>query len=88
LPAPIANLSAQRKAKGIPPMTQAHYSAVLDHPPNHVWSLIRDFNNYPAYIDGVSESLIEDDKGGDEIGRRQALLLSRKLDPPAPDRSL
>ncbi|RQH12163.1 SRPBCC family protein [Bradyrhizobium sp. RP6] len=49
-------------------MTQAYYSAVLDHPLDEVWSLIRDFNNYPAYIDGVSESVIEDDKRGDEVG--------------------
>ncbi|MBR0754449.1 SRPBCC family protein [Bradyrhizobium jicamae] len=49
-------------------MTQAYYSTVLDHPLDTVWSLIRDFNNYPAYIDGVSESMIEDDKGGDEVG--------------------
>jgi hypothetical protein len=49
-------------------MTTAYYSAVLDHPLETVWSLIRDFNNYPAYIEGVSESVIEDDKGGDEVG--------------------
>jgi hypothetical protein len=49
-------------------MTQAHYSAVLDHPMETVRSLIRDFNNYPAYIDGVTEGVIEDDKRGDEVG--------------------
>jgi hypothetical protein len=49
-------------------MTTAYYSAVLDHPLETVWSLIRDFNNYPAYIEGVSESVIEDEKGGDEVG--------------------
>jgi hypothetical protein len=49
-------------------MTQAYYSAVLDHAIETVWSLIRDFNNYPAYIDGVTESVIEDDKRGDEVG--------------------
>jgi hypothetical protein len=49
-------------------MTTAYYSTVLDHPLETVWSLIRDFNNYPAYIEGVSESVIEDDKGGDEVG--------------------
>ncbi|WP_256464535.1 MULTISPECIES: hypothetical protein [unclassified Bradyrhizobium] len=32
-------------------MTQAYYSTVLDHPLDEVWSLIRDFNNYPVYID-------------------------------------
>jgi hypothetical protein len=49
-------------------MTTAYYSTVLNHPLETVWTLIRDFNNYPAYIDGVSESVIEDDKGGDEVG--------------------
>ena len=49
-------------------MTTAYYSTVLNHPLETVWDLIRDFNNYPAYIEGVSESVIEDDKGGDEIG--------------------
>jgi Polyketide cyclase / dehydrase and lipid transport len=49
-------------------MTTAYYSAILDHAVVSVWSLIRDFNNYPAYIDGVSESIIEDNKRGDEVG--------------------
>ena len=49
-------------------MTTAYYSTVLEHPLDTVWSLIRDFNNYPAYIEGVSESVIEDDKRGDEVG--------------------
>ena len=49
-------------------MTTAYYSTVLDHPLETVWSLIRDFNNYPAYIEGVTESPIEDDKRGDEVG--------------------
>ena len=34
-------------------MTTAYYSTVLNHPLETVWDLIRDFNNYPAYIDGV-----------------------------------
>ncbi|MBI2717010.1 MAG: SRPBCC family protein [Rhizobiales bacterium] len=49
-------------------MITATHSTVLDHPVETVWSLIRDFNNYPAYIDGVTESVIEDDKRGDEVG--------------------
>ena len=49
-------------------MTTAYYSAVLDQPLDTVWAMIRDFNNYPAYIDGVTESIIEDDKRGDEVG--------------------
>jgi hypothetical protein len=49
-------------------MTTAYYSTVLDHPVEQVWSLIRDFNNYPVYIEGVTENVIEDHKRGDEIG--------------------
>src|ERR1700751_1130921 len=49
-------------------MITAYHSTVLDHPVDTVWSLIRDFNNYPAYIDGVTHSVIEDDKRGDEVG--------------------
>ena len=49
-------------------MITAFYSSVLDHPLDRVWALVRDFNNYPRYIDGVSESVIEDDKRGDEVG--------------------
>jgi len=51
-----------------PAMSKAYYSAVLNSPVDHVWNLIRDFNDYPKYIDGVSESRIEDDKRGDETG--------------------
>jgi hypothetical protein len=49
-------------------MTAAWYSTVLDHPLQTVWSLIRNFNNDPAYIEGVTESLIEDDRCGEEVG--------------------
>ena len=49
-------------------MTTAFYSSVLDHPIDRVWELVRDFNNYPRYIDGVIESMIEDDRRGDEVG--------------------
>jgi Polyketide cyclase / dehydrase and lipid transport len=49
-------------------MITAYYSTVLDHPVNTVWSLVRDFNNYPAYIEGVTESVIEDGRRGDEVG--------------------
>jgi len=49
-------------------LTTAYYSTSLALPVEAVWSLIRDFNNYPAYIDGVTESVIEDGKRGDEVG--------------------
>jgi hypothetical protein len=49
-------------------MTTATCSTVLDQPPETVWALIRDFDNYPAYIEGVTESVIEDGRRGDEVG--------------------
>jgi polyketide cyclase/dehydrase/lipid transport protein len=49
-------------------MSIAYYSTVLDQPAAQVWSLIRDFNNYPRYVDGVDHSLIENDKPGDAVG--------------------
>jgi hypothetical protein len=52
----------------------ACHSAVLGHPLETVLSLIRDFNNYPAYIDGVAESVIEDDRRGDEVGAVRRFL--------------
>ncbi|MCE3288430.1 MAG: hypothetical protein K0R83_442 [Caulobacter sp.] len=55
-------------------MTIASHSTVLDHPVETVWALIRDFNNYPAYIDGVTESRIEDDRRGDEVGAIRCFL--------------
>jgi hypothetical protein len=49
-------------------MAKVYYSSVLDWPADAVWAVVRDFNNYPAYIDGVTESHIEDDKAGDAVG--------------------
>jgi hypothetical protein len=48
-------------------MHNAYYSSVLDQPADKVWSMVRDFNNYPRYIEGVSDSIIEDGKRGDEV---------------------
>jgi len=49
-------------------MHKAFFSAVLNSPVDHVWRLVRDFNDYPKYIEGVSESRFEDNKRGDEVG--------------------
>ena len=44
------------------------FSTVIDHRLAAAWSLVRDFNNYPVYIEGVTESVIEDGRAGDEVG--------------------
>ncbi len=72
---------------------KAYYSTVLDHPIASVWSLIRDFNNYPAYIEGVTESVIEDDKRGDEVGAIRRFLyggswIRQRLDAHSDDEHL
>ena len=66
-------------------MTKAYYSTIFEQPADAVWSVIRDFNNYPVWVDGAGESVIEEDKAGDAVGavrnvvykgvrRRQRLL--------------
>jgi polyketide cyclase/dehydrase/lipid transport protein len=50
------------------PMHKAYYSSMLNCPADRVWALIRDFNNYPRYIESVVDSVIEDGKRGDEVG--------------------
>ena len=49
-------------------MARAYYSTVLEQTAGQVWAVVRDFNDYPRYIDGVDESVIEDDKSGDCVG--------------------
>src|SRR5262249_28902920 len=33
-----------------------------------VWNTIRDFNNYPVWVDGAGESRMEEGKSGDTVG--------------------
>jgi hypothetical protein len=58
------NTNARRRHTLI---TTSH-STVIDHRLATTWALIRDFNSYPAYIDGVTDSTIEDQRRGDEVG--------------------
>jgi hypothetical protein len=53
---------------------RAYYSSVLDQSTDEAWTMVRDFNNYPRYIEGVTESVIEDDKRGDEVGAVRRFL--------------
>ena len=49
-------------------MQRAYYSSVYDQPAAEAWRVVRDFNNYPLYIEGVTESVIENSRRGDEVG--------------------
>jgi Polyketide cyclase / dehydrase and lipid transport len=72
-------------------MNKVYYSTVIDQPADRVWGVIRDFNSYPVWVEGISESHIEDGKAGDAVGAirnfsngdariRQRLLAHSDLD--------
>lgn len=54
--------------EGYPYRASSLMSTVLAFPASAIWQEIRDFNGYPAYIEGVTESYIEDDLPGDRVG--------------------
>lgn len=37
-------------------MNKVYYSTVIDQPAEQVWSVIRDFNSYPVWVEGIDES--------------------------------
>jgi hypothetical protein len=49
-------------------MTSAYYSTVFRTSAAEVWKIVRDFNNYPVWVDGAGESEIEAGKTGDTVG--------------------
>jgi polyketide cyclase/dehydrase/lipid transport protein len=72
-------------------MNRVYYSTVIDQPADLVWSVIRDFNSYPVWVEGIDESHIEEGKAGDAVGAirsfstsgtriRQRLLVHSDLD--------
>lgn len=72
-------------------MQTVSYSTVFEQTADQVWAVIRDFNSYPAWVESVTESHIEDGKSGDAVGAirnfveygariRQRLLAHSDLD--------
>ncbi len=55
-------------------MPKSYYSTVYDQPAEEVWRVIRDFNNYPVWVDGAGASTIEDGKKGDAVGAVRNVL--------------
>ncbi len=61
-------------------MAKAYYSTVFEQPAGNVWRIIRDFNNYPVWVQGEGWSEIEDGKSGDTIGAvRNVLYRERRI---------
>src|SRR5215470_13138764 len=55
-------------------MARSYYSTIFEHSADEVWNVIRDFNNYPVWVDGAGESVIEDGKSGDSVGAIRNVL--------------
>ena len=59
-------------------MAKAYYSTVFAQSADDIWNAIRDFNNYPVWVDGAGESRIEDGKSGDAVGAVRDVLYRGK----------
>jgi Polyketide cyclase / dehydrase and lipid transport len=55
-------------------MAKAYYSTVFAQSADDIWNAIRDFNNYPIWVDGAGDSKIEDGKSGDAVGAVRDVL--------------
>jgi hypothetical protein len=55
-------------------MARAYYSTVFEQTAEEVWAVIRDFNNYTVWVEGVGESHIDDEKSGDTVGAIRNVL--------------
>ncbi len=59
-------------------MASAYYSTIFTQSADDIWNVIRDFNNYPVWVDGSGESEIEDGKSGDAVGAVRNVLYQGK----------
>ena len=55
-------------------MARSYYSTIFERSADEVWNVIRDFNNYPVWVDGAGESQIEGGKSGDSVGAVRNVL--------------
>jgi hypothetical protein len=61
-------------------MATAYYSTIFQERAADIWEILRDFNNYPVWVDGCGESRIEDGKSGDAVGAiRNVLYQGRQV---------
>jgi hypothetical protein len=55
-------------------VARSYYSTIFEQSADEVWTAIRDFNNYPVWVDGAGESEIEAGKSGDSVGAVRNVL--------------
>jgi hypothetical protein len=49
-------------------MAKSYYSTIFEQSADEIWNVIRDFNNYPVWVNGAGESEIEGGRPGDSVG--------------------
>ena len=59
-------------------MARSYYSKIFEQSADEIWNVIRDFNNYPVWVDGAGESEIEAGKPGDAVGAVRNVLYQGK----------
>ena len=55
-------------------MARSYYSTIFMQPADAVWSVVRDFNAYPVWVDGAGSSEIEGGKSGETVGAVRRVL--------------
>jgi hypothetical protein len=55
-------------------MATSYYSTVFVQSADTVWTIVRDFNAYPVWVDGAGESEIENGKTGETVGAVRRVL--------------
>jgi hypothetical protein len=61
-------------------MARAYYSTIFREPAAEIWKIIRDFNNYPIWVNGAGETRIEDGKSGEAVSAvRHVLYQGRQI---------
>ena len=55
-------------------MATSYYSTVFLQSADTVWSVVRDFNAYPVWVDGAGTSENENGKSGDAVGAVRRVL--------------
>jgi hypothetical protein len=55
-------------------VAKSYYSTIFEQSADEIWCVIRDFNNYPVWVDGAGKSRIEDGKAGDAVGAVRDVL--------------
>jgi len=55
-------------------MARSYYSTIFTQSADAIWSVVRDFNAYPVWVDGAGASEIENGRSGDTVGAVRRVL--------------